>query len=59
MGNANINRGKKWTTARKIAVFENRTADVNWIDGNVSIQEDIKAFNDSTGTNETKSKGKK
>ena len=59
MTKANILRGKKWTTAREIAIYENRNQDVKWIDENPAIQKDIKAYQTTLTPIETKSKGKK
>ena len=50
MGNANINRGKKWTEARAKAVYENRPKDVEWIDSLESVKNDIKEYEDSLKT---------
>ena len=44
---SSINRGKKWTTIRKTAEFQNRTKDVEWMDKQKSIVNDIKNYEDS------------
>ncbi len=46
MGQANINRGRKWVEVRKNAEFENRMDEVTWLDSQKSIQEDIKEYED-------------
>ena len=47
MGNANIQRGKKWIIEREKAIFEGREKDAQWIDSQKSIQEDIKEYENS------------
>ncbi len=60
-----INRGKKWLEVKAKAEFENRTADIKWINEQKSISEDIKNYEDSIKPkeksieNQTKSKVKK
>lgn len=58
MGINNIKRGEKWTEAKRVAAFENRTDDAKWLDSQEAIVNDIKAYEDSL-IPETKSKVKK
>ncbi len=44
MGQANIDRGEKWTKAMKEAEFENRPADVEWMKSQKSVMDDIKEY---------------
>lgn len=44
MGQANINRGEKWSKVLAIAVFENRQKDVEWINTQQSILKDIEEY---------------
>ena len=59
MGEANINRGKKWYHTMAKADFEGRKEDVEWLEANEGIQADIKEYVNSLPKEETKSKGKK
>ena len=60
MGESNIKRGEKWVKEKAKAVFENRTADVQFYNSQVSIVNDIKEYEDSIkGKEVIKSKGKK
>ena len=47
MEKANISRGAKWSKTRAEAVFQQRTKDVEWMDKQVDIVKDIKAYEDS------------
>jgi len=57
MGQANINRGKKWADVRAKAIFNNDSKTVEWMDKQEAIVSDEKTYTDSI--QETKSKVKK
>ena len=59
MGQANINRGKKWKDEIAKAEFENRKKDIEWMQSQKSITDDIEEYENSIKQVETKSKGKK
>ena len=66
MGQADINRGKKWKEAKERTAFQMTISqatqdDLNWFDTQPAIVSDIKAYEDSLKIveKETKSKEKK